>query len=608
MAEDLEAETRVDVESINPAVATPVEGTDREEEGGMSFDTQKEGLQYEEGKWSKLDSAHPGRSMEPKTFEPVGFGSEDAEAMRNRELPPLPTEKPVPELPPPESVTSETSRKEEGTVTMDKPQYTRSKRAPTSIHVASTRNPINGQNTFSSMVFVIQALESISNSKEARRRRHLGETCRNALNAIKAAAPDIPDPEIVYDALHQACLTGNVQVTTTALDTIGKLISYNFFSGPAAGAGSPPRTPTSSTSSEAQKEAGGKGGQVNKAPLIERAIDTICDCFQGEATADQVQLQVIKALLAAVLNDKTVVHGAGLLNKAIRQTYHIFAFSRSSANQITAQGTLTQMVHTVFERVKTRIAAKEEQLRSTLGSNGSQVRVDLNTSSTTINISTISGVDSDEQLSPTGPEGEGSTTGTETSEQHKPSSAEKITLQSFENRKSFDNERLGDLTVPRSELTSRARSRSRGRTVSPDGSGSQAGSDGQDEDDLFMKDAFLVFRSMCKLSIKNLPVEQLADLKSMEMRSKLLSLHLIHTILKSHMVVFTNPLVTISSSTNDEPTRFTDAVKQYLCLSLSRNAASAVGQVFEVCCEIFWLMLKDMRVMLKVRPNPWYSA
>jgi brefeldin A-inhibited guanine nucleotide-exchange protein len=59
-------------------------------------------------------------------------------------------------------------------------------------------------------------------------------------------------------------------------------------------------------------------------------------------------------------------------------------------------------------------------------------------------------------------------------------------------------------------------------------------------------------------------------------------------------------LVTIRSSVNNEPTSFGQAINQYLRLSVSRNGASSVKQVFETTCEIFWLMLKDMRVMLKV--------
>jgi brefeldin A-inhibited guanine nucleotide-exchange protein len=147
-----------------------------------------------------------------------------------------------------------------------------------------------------------------------------------------------------------------------ALDCIGKLISYSYFS-----------TPSSlevATNADSQR-----------APLIERAIDTICDCFQGEATPVEVQQQIVKSLLGAVLNDKIVVHGAGLLT-AIRQIYNIFIYSKSSQNQQVAQGSLTQMVGTVFERVKTRLALKEARMNlSYLASdkgteNGSEINLD----------------------------------------------------------------------------------------------------------------------------------------------------------------------------------------------------------------------------------------
>src|SRR5438445_382460 len=82
--------------------------------------------------------------------------------------------------------------------------------------------------------------------------------------------------------------------------------------------------------------------------------------------------------LYAVLNDKIVVHGSGLLN-AVRQVYNVFLLSKSSANQQVAQGTLTQMVGTVFERVKTRIHMKEARLN--LGKLGTGA---ANTSSFTV--------------------------------------------------------------------------------------------------------------------------------------------------------------------------------------------------------------------------------
>ena len=84
------------------------------------------------------------------------------------------------------------------------------------------------------------------------------------------------------------------------------------------------------------------------------------------------------------------------------------------------------------------------------------------------------------------------------------------------------------------------------------------------------------------------------------MRSKLLSLHLVLTVLKSHADLFINPLICIPSNSSLEMTPFLQATKQYLCLSLSRNAVSPVNQVFELSVEIFWRMLKSMRAQMKV--------
>lgn len=84
------------------------------------------------------------------------------------------------------------------------------------------------------------------------------------------------------------------------------------------------------------------------------------------------------------------------------------------------------------------------------------------------------------------------------------------------------------------------------------------------------------------------------------MRSKLLSLHLVLTVLNSHMSLFVDPTAIIYSSSTNEATNFVQAINQYLCLSLSRNAVSPVPQVFEISVEIFWRVLAGMRTKLKV--------
>ncbi|KAI4092177.1 MAG: hypothetical protein LQ344_003660 [Seirophora lacunosa] len=433
----------------------------------------------------------------------------------------------------------------------------------------SQRSPI------SSMVFVVTALEQIASSKEARRKGKLGDSTNKVLAMIKQQ--ETPTPEDIFEPLRLATETSSIPLTTTALDCIGKLISYSYFSLPS----------TADPESVPQ--------QPPQPPLIERAIETICDCFQDEATPVEVQLQIVKSLLAAVLNDKIIVHGAGLL-KAVRQVYHIFQSSKSTANQQVAQGTLTQMVGTVFERVKVRLSMKEARLNmSRLGSekgtaNASQADLTINTPA--MEGSEVEG----------SAEGDGSEANLTAASDHpvRKVPGEVMTLQSFENAKSFDDAKIGDnaptmvTRLKSAQKTSRTPS---GHQVNGDEEVSTPDED--EEDEIYVKDAFLIFRSMCRLSIKILSPEQQQDTKSSIMRSKLVSLCILRTLINNNMAVFTSPLVVIRGSTNNEPTSFGQAINQYLRLSLSRNGASSVPLVFETCIEMFWLILKDMRVHFK---------
>lgn len=440
----------------------------------------------------------------------------------------------------------------------------------TTATTATTGTRGTTKSTRSSMVFVVSALESIAASKDARKRKPLLDSTQRALTAIRNAQGDAAqlDPEILFQPLNLATDAATVTVVVTALDCIGKLISYSYFSVPAS--------------------VEGQESQPTKAPLIERAIDTICDCFQGEATPPEVQMQIIKSLLAAILNDKIVVHGAGLL-KSVRQTYNIFLLSRHSASQQIAQGSLTQMVGTVFERVKARLANKATRYGSSRTSLGQDNNVNGSDSP--------AGLDGHETPRPdeleTPVDGEADTTA--------------MTLQDFERKKSFDDTRITDTTTTvtrarRATLMKQASRTASGAdvpTITVQGEGSEAYTEDEEEDEIYIKDAFLVFRAMCKLSTKTVRREEEVDIKSQGMRSKLLSLHIIHTVLFNHFTVFTDPHATIRSSAGQEPTKFTHAIKQYLCLSLSKNAASSAKPVFEVSAEIFWLMVRYLRSELK---------
>jgi brefeldin A-inhibited guanine nucleotide-exchange protein len=427
----------------------------------------------------------------------------------------------------------------------------------------------------SSLIFVVSSLDTIA--AHAGRNKQLAELAEKALAAIKENDQQLPDPEVVFAPLQLAAKSGTIPLATTALDCIGKLISYSYFSAP---------------SSSARQDA------AERAPLIERAIDTICDCFQGEATLVEVQLQIVKSLLAAVLNDKIIVHGAGLL-KAVRQVYNIFLLSRSTANQQVAQGTLTQMVGTVFERVKTRLHMKEA--RANLDK--------LKTSRSSLAVDHFDDrEDQDDQDDET--DKADSEEAAESATHAAPSeavdeTAAKLTLKDLEHRKSFDDSHMGDGPTMVSQvkpMKKAARSVSEQSLLESSQEDTPESLDAEDE--AYVRDAYLVFRSFCNLSTKVLPPDQLYDVRGQPMRSKLISLHLIHTLLNNNITVFTSPLCTIRNTKNNEPTNFLQAIKYYLCLSITRNGASSVDRVFDVCCEIFWLMLKYMRSSFKVGCHP----
>ncbi|KAK2745668.1 guanine nucleotide exchange protein for ADP-robosylation factor [Myotisia sp. PD_48] len=406
-----------------------------------------------------------------------------------------------------------------------------------------------------SAVFVITALDVIGSSKEARRSTDLENAVKLATANIKQSDQHPIDPEIIFRPLLLASKTDSIPLQVTALDCIGKLITYSYFA-----------FPSMST-----------GEVTDKPPLIERAIEAICDCFENESTPIEIQQQIIKSLLAAVLNDKIVVHGAGLL-KAVRQIYNLFIYSKSTQNQHIAQGSLTQMVGTVYDRLRIRLDLKEARMR--IGENRDMTSVTA--SETPMNPSDDDTSNDNDALS--------DYNAAPTADQPVPKEAmEKLTLQSFETTK--DESMVND-SAP--TMVTRAKAR---RAIKSEEDVDPAV---DEEDEIYVKDAFLVFRALCKLSHKILSHEQQQDLKSQNMRSKLLSLHLMQHLLSNHMPVITSPIATIRHGTNsDENMTLLQAIKPHLCLSLSRNGASSVPRVFDVCSEIFWLMLKDMRVMLK---------
>lgn len=124
-----------------------------------------------------------------------------------------------------------------------------------------------------------------------------------------------------------ACQSKASRIVVTALDCLQKLIAYGHLTG---------NVPDSTTQ-----------GKL----LIDRIVETICVCFSGPQTDEGVQLQIIKALLTVVTSQNVEVH-EGTVLLAVRTCYNIYLASKNLVNQTTARATLTQMLNVIFTRME----------------------------------------------------------------------------------------------------------------------------------------------------------------------------------------------------------------------------------------------------------------
>ncbi|KAI9332211.1 hypothetical protein BDR26DRAFT_649613 [Obelidium mucronatum] len=439
-------------------------------------------------------------------------------------------------------------------------------------------NPHSGGETF-----IKHTLELFS--KEGKKLPALLASAKQALIALDKKEPDLQSMQTIFQPFQIACQSRQPILATTAIDCLGKLFTYNYWgrcnissdiseddendviapltSSEVGGLTPANSSPTRSNSgqfkaSAADPEDERDGFEADKhdkssCGIVGQVVDTICDVFSGgDSTDDKLQLQIVKALMSAISTSdlKSAIHGAVLL-RAIRTTYNIFLFSKSQTTQMLAQTTLQQMVQALFGRVSAPAVSKPMAREISLiaadspGSMQSSIVLDSPQPGTT--------------------------------------------------RASVANGSL-DSGVGGSKLANSQESNS---SISQDSTEIKRKKDPLNQT---YRDLHLVFRALCKLSMKQIPPQEGSgtDLKTPSMRSKLLALHLINMILSSHLYVFlvSTPCL-FPVATTRENSLFIHAVKQYLCLTLSRNTVSTIPQVFDVSMEIFGKALVGLRTALK---------
>lgn len=294
-----------------------------------------------------------------------------------------------------------------------------------------------------------------------------------------------------------------------------------------------------------------KDGTKDRSP-IEKAVLAICGCFKGEVTEDKVQTQIIKGLMAAVSSSTTVIHQEALLN-AIRTLYNIFLLSRDLSNQTIAQGTLVQMSRSVFSRIE--IPEPNRNSKSSKAYQNGSFETNNSTS-----FRQESEYDSDEETFP----------------KSEAAVDEKLSL-----------EALG------------------GKAAEAAANAQAQGNICDSSSDLNVLDGFLLFRALCKLSIKPYQGDSSLDVRSMSLRSKLLALYLILIIVTEFPKVFTTSKVYFISNNPSDITKqvreatFLTAVKPYFGLCLTRNLVATLPKIYELALGIFESVTENMRAPLK---------
>uniref|UniRef100_A0A671MGD5 Brefeldin A-inhibited guanine nucleotide-exchange protein 1-like n=1 Tax=Sinocyclocheilus anshuiensis TaxID=1608454 RepID=A0A671MGD5_9TELE len=412
-------------------------------------------------------------------------------------------------------------------------------------------------------MFLTRALEKILADKEVKKAHHsqLRKACEVALEEIKAESeklstlPPIKSKTNFIEAdkyflpFELACQSKCPRIVITSLDCLQKLIAYGHLTGSA---------PDNTTPGK---------------KLIDRIIETICGCFQGPQTDEGVQLQIIKALLTAVTSQHIEIH-EGTVLQAVRTCYNIYLASKNLINQTTAKATLTQMLNVIFARMENQ-AVNQMFVMTSREENDNRIKFFLvNCPFKKANLMLLNDRSSGGLML--------------VAIHFKPGPSLKSVSLCSDVKESREGEAEPAEGVPNS-LEEEGGLGSDNENVHANGIPVSTSFS-----HILQKDAFLVFRSLCKLSMKPLS-DGPPDPKSHELRSKVLSLQLLLSILQNAGPIF---------KTNE---MFINAIKQYLCVALSKNGVSSVPEVFELSLSIFLTLLSNFKTHLKMQIEVFFK-
>eukprot|EP00937_MAST-01D_sp_MAST-1D-sp2_P002936 g2936.t1 len=433
-------------------------------------------------------------------------------------------------------------------------------------------------------VFVTKALKKIR-KETSRKHKALRDSCDSVLATLaKSAARNSgsaahdTNADKYFEPFRLACESKKSEIMETSLYCIHNLIAYGYLRG---------------------GEAMGEGRR-----LIDMVVDTVCAC--NDHTDHGVQLQVIKALLTAVTSSTCEVHETSLLS-AVRACYHIHLVSDNLVNKTTAKATLTQMLNVVFQRMESfdlRVRARQnlEQQDGTAGPAGDGSAA----------AAAAGNAPPPPQPPPPQPPQPSVAAAAEAEASDDTSGAGEVGPTRM--RCAYG---VGTVVETREDGVCVVRlpygvlylgaADSAAAEVLPPGAADAAEANGEGAApeaaaaptqafvSVLHKDAFLLFRALCKLSMKGLPDDPNLQPDRIALQSKILSLELLLSVLDH------------SGPSFRDSDKFIYAIRTYLCHSLIKNCTSNVPQVVGLSLRIFVALVKHFKEHLKAQIEVFIS-
>ncbi|PHT55542.1 Brefeldin A-inhibited guanine nucleotide-exchange protein 2 [Capsicum baccatum] len=133
------------------------------------------------------------------------------------------------------------------------------------------------------------------------------------------------DSELILNPLINVAGSGHLKIVEAALDVVQQLIAYGYLRGEVDPTWGP------------------------DAKLLSKLIGFVCKC--RDLADDAVELLVTKSILSAVTSVLIRIHGDSLL-QVVRTCYDIYLESKNVVKQTTAKASLVQMLVIVFRRME----------------------------------------------------------------------------------------------------------------------------------------------------------------------------------------------------------------------------------------------------------------